>query len=257
MRLKPGRKHRNEALKELAPELKPLANLLLRGGVPTVRQELDKLNETAKTQNLPLINSDAILSLAEKVYPPLRVADWRDRAEAALKTVDTVDLRDLRSVVVASDNGAKDDEARALATQLRDAVNQRVDSEHAAWLDELSTVLTDGRTVRALRLSSRPPKAGAPLPTELSDRLVVATTEGLTSDVSADRYATVLDALAFSPVRAKVTPTGIPAKVTDELTEAVTRLSMRIPDIAHLFGIEPTAVAPKRNRSRGRGQGKR
>ena len=96
--------------------------------------------------------------------------------------------------------------------------------------------------MRALRLSSRPPKAGSPLPAELAARLTEATTAALTSDTGPDRFATVLDALAFSPVRTQVVPTGIPAEPGDALLAAVRKLASRVPQIAALFGIE--AVAP-------------
>jgi hypothetical protein len=51
----------------------------------------------------------------------------------------------------------------------------------------------------------------------------------------------VLDALAFSPVRTKVTPIGIPAEPTPELVAAVKKVAARLPQIAALFGIEATA----------------
>ena len=62
----------------------------------------------------------------------------------------------------------RDDESKALAQQLREALTRRVDEEHQQWLEELRLTLKAERVVRALRLSSRPPKAGAPLPPDLS-----------------------------------------------------------------------------------------
>ena len=94
----------------------------------------------------------------------MRTAEWRDRAEAAQRDLDVIDLRDLRSVVSAADAAAKDDETRALAQALREGLATRADAEHQAWLAELTATVDVGRIVRALRLSSRPPKAGAPLP---------------------------------------------------------------------------------------------
>ena len=51
--------------------------------------------------------------------------------------IETVDLRDIRSVVVAADGAARDEETRALADQLREGLSNRVDAEHNAWRDEL------------------------------------------------------------------------------------------------------------------------
>ncbi len=103
---------------------------------------------------------------------------WRDRAEAAIAAVDELDLRDLRSVVNAAGDAGRDEEARALAAQLREALANRVEKEHAAWLADLADTLRAGRVVRALRLSSRPPKAGAPIPGDLANQLVEASGGG-------------------------------------------------------------------------------
>jgi hypothetical protein len=245
-------------------EHKPIAEQVLRGGIPAVRQAVEKQNEVNRAEGRPEINAVPIIAIAEDILPQARTAEWHDRADAALADVDELDLRDLRSVVVAADAAAKDDTTRALATELRDALNRRVETEHAAWLSEISDLLRDGRVVRALRLSSRPPKAGAPFPSELSARLSEATAAAMTADTSPDRFAHVVDALAYSPVRQSVTPQGIPDKPNDELRTTVTRLASRVPQIAAAFGIEPPAPSarparPPRARGprkqRGRGPG--
>ncbi|CAB4623787.1 MAG: hypothetical protein F2607_01280 [Actinobacteria bacterium] len=240
-RLRAGRTHRNAALAALPAEQKPIAEQVLRGGIPAVRQAVEKQNETNKAEGKPEISPAPLLQLAEQLMPSLRSAEWRDKAEAALADLPELDLRDLRSVVVASDAGARDDETRALAEQLKTGLAQRVESEQAAWLTEISELLAGGRAVRALRVSSRPPKAGAPLPAELSAKLTEAAAASLTAETGQDRFATVLDALAFSPVRTQVTPVGIPAEPTPELVAAVKKVAARLPQIAALFGIEVTA----------------
>lgn len=250
-RLKAGRAHRNALLAALPATHQPIADQLLRGGIPGVRQAVDRQNELLKADSKPIIDPDPLMDIAERLMPAIRGAEWRDKAEAALAEADDVDIRDLRSVVVAADDAARDEESRALAAQLRDAVTARVDREHAAWLAEIAENLKEGRLVRALRLSSRPPKAGAPFPSELAHRLSDATAASLTADVTAERYATVLDALAFSPVRQQVTPAHIPAEPGPELVSALKKLGSRIPQIASAFGIE--AKAPGRPpRSAGR-----
>jgi hypothetical protein len=240
-RLRAGRTHRNAALAALPAEQKPIAEQVLRGGIPAVRQAVEKQNETNKAEGKPEISPAPLLQLAEQLMPSLRSAEWRDKAEAALADLPELDLRDLRSVVVASDAGARDDETRALAEQLKTGLAQRVESEQAAWLTEISELLAGGRAVRALRVSSRPPKAGAPLPAELSAKLTEAAAASLTAETGQDRFATVLDALAYSPVRTQVTPVGIPAEPTPELVAAVKKVAARLPQIAALFGIEATA----------------
>lgn len=227
-----------------------IAEQVLRGGVPAVRQAVDKMNEQAKAEGRPQIKPEPLLAVAERLLPALRSAEWRDRAEAAVADLDELDLRDLRSVVVAAESGAKDDEARALAAQLREGLAHRVEKEQSAWLAEIAETLADGRVVRALRLSSRPPKAGAPLPAELATKLTEAASGALTADTVTERWATVLDALSFSPVRLTVSPASKPAEPTAELVAAITRVATRLPKVAEAFGIEAPAEAGRRRGAR-------
>jgi len=247
-RLRPGRVHRNEVLASLPEEHRPIAEAVLRGGIPAVRQAVDKQNEEAKASGAPEIKADGMVSIGEQLLPALRTAEWHDRADAALADVDELDLRDLRSVVVAADVAARDEVTRELAQTLREALSRRVEQEHAAWLAEVAETLADGRTVRALRLSSRPPKAGSPLPPELAAKLTEATNAALTAETGPDRFATVLDALAYSPVRQAVVPQGVPAEPGDALLTAVRKMATRLPQIAALFGIEASSAKPPRSR---------
>src|SRR5439155_13142006 len=188
---------RAEVLERISPKHRPIAEQVLAGDIPAVRQAIDKENETRTAAGQPTINGDELLALAEKLRPRLRTAEWRDRAEAALAAVDELDLRDLRSVVVAADSAARDDETRALATQLREGLTKRVETEQATWLGELTAALDAGRFVRALRLSSRPPKAGTILEPTLTTRLAEGACASLTAEALPDRWAAVLDATAF------------------------------------------------------------
>ena len=228
---------------QLPEEHRPIAEELFRGGIPAVRTALDKQNEVAKGEDRPVIDPAPLLTLAERLWPQVRTAEWRDRAEGALADVEELDLRDLRSVVVAGDSAARDDETRAMATQLREALNRRVDEEHAKWLVELAELVADGRVVGALRRSSRPPKAGAPLPAELAATLATQTGEALNAEVTPDRWAVLLDALSFSPVRTSVTPLSVPEARPEELLVAVRKSAARLPAIAALFGISAEAPA--------------
>ena len=104
-----------------------------------------------------------------------------------------------------------------------------------------------GRIVRALKLSSQPPKAGIRFPTELAGKLAEATTANLTPDALPDRWIAVLEALAFAPVRTLVTVAEKPQQTSDELTATVTRLAPLLPQIAALFDVvaKDGAPAPK------------
>lgn len=248
-RLRAGRKHRQALLAELPEEQRPVAEQVLKGGIPAVRAAIDEQNAAAKAAGNPPVKADALLGLAESLVPKARVAEWLDRAEAAIEQIDTVDLRDLRSVVTKAETAAKDEASRELAERLRTGLAQRLEKEQAAWLAEIAELLADDRVVRALNVSSRPPKAGTPLPTDLAERLATAAGAALNDQVGAKRWSTVLEALALSPVHNKVEPASIPASPNEELVAAVTKVSMQVPQIAAKFGIEPKA--PPRDRRRG------
>jgi len=251
-RLKPRRTHRKAALAALPDDQRLLAQILLRDGEPGVRKAVDVQNEAAEAAGEPPIPAPLLLKLAERIHPNLRAADWQDRAEAALAGIDEVDLRDLRSVVVAAEQSARGEENKALAEKIRDGLAARVEREHQAWQADVTSALDGDRVVRALRLSSRPPKAGAPLPAPILDRLTAMAEAGLTAETGQDRWATVLDAVALSPVHQRVVPQGLPAEPADPLLEVVKRVSMNVPDIAKAFGIEPTKP-PRSRGSRRRG----
>jgi hypothetical protein len=247
-RLRPGRTHRSGVLSSLPPEQQRIAEQVLAGGVPAVRQAVEQQNATNREAGLPEVKGDELVALAEQLLPALRTAEWRDRAEGALAIVDEIDLRDLRSVVVAADT-VRGEDTRELEASLREALNRRVEQEHQAWLEELRLTLAADRAVRALRLSSRPPKAGAPLPPELAEQLAAAAAASMTADTSVDRWVTVLDALSVSPVRNSVSPQSIPDPVPEKLKEAVTGVAAKLPHIAERFGIDPKSVkAPSRRR---------
>ena len=220
--------------------------------MPGLRTAIEAQNKAAEADGQPGIPADLLLKLAERIHPALRSADWQDRAEAALAGVADVDLRDLRSVVVAAESAFRTDENRALADQLREALTARVEREQQTWQAEVANAIEEDRIVRALRLSSRPPKAGAPLPGPVLERLAAMADASLTSETGQDRWATVLDAVALSPVHLRVVPAGLPTEPGDQLLDVVKRVSMSVPAIAAAFGIEPTAP-PRARRGRPRG----
>ena len=246
-RLRPGRTHRKAYLDSLSDEERVVAEQLMRGGIAAVRKEIETQNVRASEDGAEEIKAKPLLALAERLAPKVRAAEWRDRAEAALAEVEEVDLRDLRSVVVAGEDAVRDAESRELAERLREALAARVESEHQKWLNELTATLADGRVVRALRLSSRPPKAGVPLPRELAERLTEAANSALGGEVGQQRLGVVIDAVAYSPVRTTAVLVEVPAKPSEELLETVRKVADRVPHIAEKLGLDPS-VRPKRKR---------
>ena len=246
--LKAKRIHRQAALEALPEDQRPLAREVLKGGVPGVRRSIERMNTKAAREKLPQIKSEPVLALAEQLAPVLKAAEWHDRADAALAGISKIDLRDIRSVIAAADRAGRDDETRALAESLRAGLTQRLEVDHRKWLDELAVTIGEGRTVRALRISSRPVKPGSPLPPDMAERLANMAAADLNPAANQQRWATVVDSVAVSPVRTQVVPEGIPEKPDDDLIATIRRLADRVPQIAALFGIEPAPAAPPRLR---------
>jgi len=248
-RLKQKHVHRDAVIASLPEEMRLFSRQLSQKGIAGIRSVIEKQNEVAQSAGEPPIPPELLLKLAEQLQPQLRTAEWRDKADAALEGINKIDLRDLRSVVVASDAAAKDSETRDLANQLKDGLADRIESEHTKWVSSVEAALQEDRIVRALRLSSHPPKAGAPLSEELLSSLTQGANGNLTEDTYEDRWVTVLDAVALSPVRERVTPQSLPKEPSQKLIEVITELSMKIPSIAALFGISPVPP-PRKQRKR-------
>ncbi len=245
-RLKPGRAHRNGVLADLPEAQRPVAERALQGGIPAVRQAVDEQNARLKAEGKELVPAAGLVAMAEQLLPRLRVAEWLDRADAAKADLDDLDLRDLRSVVASADDPmvARDESTRTLATELKEALAAKQEKELQLWFGDIDAAVGVGRVIRALKLSSQPPKAGIRFPADLAKRLADAATGALTPDAAPDRWSAVLEAAAFSPVRQQVTPAAAPAERPDELMATVRRLAPLLPQVASLFGVEVTAGSP-------------
>ena len=247
-RLNPQNVHRTAVVESLSPEQRPIAEQILRGGIPAVRRAIDEQNTKAKADNLPEIKPEPLLAIAEELLPRLKTAEWRDRAEAAVADVDTIGLRDLRSVVSGGDANARDDETRKLAVTLRESLDRRLKEERDEWIGSITGALEEHRLVRALRVSTRPPDPSMRLPSDLAMRLAGAASEGLSPDSAPDRWAALLEAVVASPVRTTVKPVGLPEQPGDALLNAARQAAGRIPALAQLLGlaIPPPPMATKK-----------
>ncbi len=247
-RLRPGKAHRNTVLAELPEEQRAIAELALQG-MGAVRQRVREENAKAVAEGRAEMPEATVMKMAEDLLPKLRLAEWLDRAEAAQRQMEHLDLRDLRSVVAASGDPtvARDESTGALVEELKAALVHKQEQELLLWFGDVDAALAVGRVIRALRLSSQPPKAGVPFPVDIAQRLVDSVNASLAPMDSPERWSAMLEAAAFSPVRSLVKPVRKPDVVNDELLATVKRLAPALPQIAELFEIEvdPKAPMPK------------
>lgn len=200
---------------------------------------LNRQNKIAISEGRDPLEIAPVLKIADELAPGLATAEWSDHAEAAEAAADTIDLRELRRIIVAGDAFSAQPNTAETQARLRAKLSARVDRDQATWSREIRDALSEGRVVRALRQSGRPAKAGVPLSDDLVEQLSKAATEALDPDEEPDRWTMVLEALAGSPVRRLIHPTDKPADSDADLLDTVERLAHRIPGVAALFDIKP------------------
>jgi len=244
-RLKPKRVHRAAVLDTLPVEQRGVAERALTGGIKAVRDAVKEQNEQLKKEGKPLVPAEGLISMAQELLPKLRVAEWLDKAEAAKADIELLDLRDLRQVVVGADDPmvVRDETTRALATELKAALKTRQEFEQTRWLEDIKSALAVSRVIRALKISSEPPKAGQPFPAELGAQLAAAASASLSSETAPDRFSAVLEAIAFSPVRGQVKLAAVPPTTNEAMLSTVKRVAPLVPQIASVFGVTVTPGA--------------
>ena len=248
-RLKPKRVHRAAVLDTLPVEQRGVAERALTGGIKAVRDAVKEQNEQLKKEGKPLVPAEGLISMAQELLPKLRVAEWLDKAEAAKADIDLLDLRDLRQVVVGADDPmvVRDEATRSLAAELKAALKTRQEVEQTRWLEDIKSALAVSRVIRALKISSEPPKAGQPFPADLGTQLAAAASASLASETAPDRFSAVLEAIAFSPVRGQVKLAAAPPTTNESMLSTVKRVAPLVPQIASIFGV---TVAPGTNSPR-------
>jgi hypothetical protein len=233
-------------LEGLPAEQQPIAQQLLRGGIPAVRTALHFERERAREEGRPEPSTEGVLAIAESLVSRVKAAEWRDRAEAALKAGDDLAMRDLRSLVSGSD-AARDEASREFVVALREMLERRVEAHRTEWANEVTKHLDDGHVLRALRLSSRPPDPGARFSAELATRLRDSASAALSPSAPADKWLATLLAVVDSPVRRTVRPEGLPANPTAELIDTARQQCGRVPALAPLLGLSvPPPPGPAR-----------
>jgi hypothetical protein len=246
-RPQPSTAFRNAALAALRPEQLPVAEQLLRGGIPAVRQAINEQNERARGDGRAEVTPGPLLAMAEELLPAINLANWKDRASAARTAGKDVALRELRSIVASASTVSLDEEGREFATALRASLDQRVTALRDGWVARMTTALDEGRIADALRISARPPEPAARLSAELAVRLSEQAGLAMSGETPAAEWLAVLEVVVESPVRRTVKPAGLPADPDEALLAAARQASGMVPELARLLGIPiPPPPGPRR-----------
>jgi hypothetical protein len=246
-RFQPSTTYRNQALAELRSEELPVAEQLLRGGIPRVRQAIEEQNARARAEGRDEVSAGPLLALAEQLLPKMNLATWKDRAASARDAGRDTPLRELRSIVAASSTVTLDDEGRELAATLRQALDTRVSALRDAWLARMGKALDEGRVADALQAAARPPEHGTRLPADLAVRLAAAASSALSAELEPASWLNLLNAVLASPVRRSVRPAGLPAEADDAVRDAARRAAGQVPGLARLLGLPiPPPPGPRR-----------
>src|SRR5580704_13710089 len=243
----PSNTYRNAALATLPPEQLPVAEQLLKGGIPAVRQAIEEQNSRARAESRPEVTPEPLLALAEQLLPTINLASWKDRAAAARAAGKDVPLRELRSIVASASTVTLDDEGVEMAASLRTALDQRVTALRERWVERITSALDDGKTVDAVRASIRPPEPAARLSAELAVRLAEAAGQAMSADTPPADWLALLAVVVDSPVRRTVKPQGLPTGADEQVLAEALRASGYVPELARLMGIPiPPPPGPRR-----------
>ncbi|MHB8263468.1 MAG: hypothetical protein ACYDGY_06950 [Acidimicrobiales bacterium] len=241
-------KFRDAALAQLRPEQLPVAEELLRGGIPAVRKQIDRQNAAAKRNNAPLIAVDPLLAMAEELLPAINLAHWKDRAVTARSLGSDTPLYELRSIVSASSNVDLDGDASEMAVALKEALHSRVEALRTRWEEQIDHKISKGDIVEALELSSAPPDRGFKLPSNLATKLSEAASSALSSGKTEQEWLTIVNAVVASPIRRNVKPVALPENSGSGLRTQLYKIAGLVPGISKLIGLPmpPPPMALKR-----------
>jgi hypothetical protein len=224
-----------------------VAEQLLRGGIPAVRQAIEEQNTRARAEGRPEVTPGPLLALAEELRPLITLATWKDRASVARTAGKDIPLRELRSIVASASTVTLDEEGTELASALRSALDQRVTALRERWVERITSSLDEGRVLDAVRASIRPPEPATRLSAELAVRLADAAGHAMSTETSPEAWQALLEVVVESPVRRTVKPQGIPAGADEALLGAARKASGYVPELARLLGIPiPPPPGPRR-----------
>ena len=234
--------HRNSLLATLSPEQLPVAEQLLRGGMPSVRAAVAEQNKNATTQGRPTIDADTIDRIAEELLGKTNLALWKDRAAGAIGAGRELRLRDLRAVVTSAKTVSLDDEARLQLKELQVALTARLEHLRTQWNEKLEAAVAAKNVKEALELVARPPDMSTRVSADMAAKVVAITSEALTAELDPTLWKEIVTLTVDTSIRRNVKPQGIPA---DESSHAVAiHNAGAIPELAKLLGMRVPPPPP-------------
>jgi len=244
---------RNALLATLSPEQLPVAEQLLRGGMPAVRTAVAEQNKNATAQGRPTIDPETIDRIAEELLGKTNLALWKDKAAGAIGAGRELRLRDLRAVVTSAKTVSLDDEGRQQLKELQTALTSKVDHLRTVWNEKLEAALNSKNVAETLRLVARPPDMSTRVTAEMAAKVVTMTSETLTADLDAAAWNEIVTLAVDTSIRRNIKPVGIPA---NEVSKALAiKNAGAIPELAKLLGMPvppppPPSRAPRRPANR-------
>jgi hypothetical protein len=239
--------YRNAALAELRPEQLPVAEQLIKGGIPAVRQAIQEQNARARAESRPEVTEAPLMAMAEELRPVIALATWKDRAASARTAGKDTPLRELRSIVTATSTLTLDDEGTEMAAALRTSLDERVTALRERWVERITSALDEGRVADAVRASIRAPEPTARLSAELAVRLSDAAGAAMAPGTSPADWQALLEVVVESPVRRTVKPAGLPEGADEALLAEARKAAGLVPELARLLGIPiPPPPGPRR-----------
>jgi hypothetical protein len=234
--------HRNALLATLSPEQLPVAEQLLRGGMPAVRTAVAEQNKNATAQGRTTIDPETIDRIAEDLLGKTTLALWKDRAAGATGAGREVRLRDLRAVVTSAKIVSLDDEARAQLKELQAALTARLEILRTQWNERLEAAVASKNVSEALRLVASPPDMSTRINGEMATKVVTITSEALTAEQDVALWKQIVTLTVDTSIRRNVKPQGIPA---DESCKALAvKNAGAIPEFAKLLGMKVPPPPP-------------
>ena len=239
--------YRNAALAALRPEQLPVAEQLIKGGIPSVRQAIQEQNTRAKAEGRPEVTEAPLMAMAEELRPIINLATWKDRASVARIAGKDTPLRELRSIVASASTVTLDEEGSEMLTTLRTSLNERITALREKWVERITSSLDEGRVSDAVRASIRPPEPSTRLSAELAVRLSDAAGQAMSSDLAPAEWLALLEVVVECPVRRTVKPAGLPEGADEALLAEARKAAGHVPELARLMGIPiPPPPGPRR-----------